>query len=94
MWNLNYLDTQISVINESIDNLNEYIKKADFDTDVTSPVLSRQQLIKKLTNLEEIKEQMVSTLECGDMNDYISNKAQTYRMIERYNERFNTAKTV
>lgn len=94
MWNINYIDTQISVINESIDNLNEFIKKADFDTDVTSPVLSRQQLIKKLTNLEEIKEQMVSTLECGDMNDYISHKAQTYRMIERYKERFNTAKSI
>lgn len=86
MWNLQYTQSLISDIQSEIIAINDYIKEVDFDVDINKSTTKRHALIGKEAKLIMILESMQSTMECGDMDDYINRKNLTRVLIKEYEQ--------
>jgi len=86
MWNLHYTQSLISDVQSEIIAINDYIKEVDYDVDTTKSTTPRQSLIGKEAKLIMILESMQSTMECGDMDDYINRKNLTRMLIKEYEQ--------
>lgn len=84
MWNLDYVNDMINLKSEMIQDKDNFIREADFNRDITQAVLSRGNLLQQLTKLEEIRDEIQKCLDLEDMNEYISQFALVYGLIESY----------
>lgn len=84
MWNLDYVNDLIAVKGDMIRDKEIFIREVDFNRDITKAVQSRSNLLKHLTQLEEIRHEMTKCLELGDTNEYISQFTLVYSLIEKY----------
>lgn len=86
MWNLHYTQSLISDLQSEIIAINDYIKEVDYDVDISKCSEKRHALIGKEAKLIMILESMQSTMECGDMDDYINRKNLTRVLIKEYEQ--------
>ncbi len=84
MWDLNYVNDMINLKSEMIQDKETFIREVDFNRDITKAVKSRSNLLKHLTQLEEIRDEMTKCLELEDTNEYISQFTLVYSLIEKY----------
>ena len=84
MWTIDFVKEMIATKQEQISDKEDFIREADFSRDLTEPVKSRAALIERLTKLEEIREEMEKCSATNTMNDYISQKALVYTLIQAY----------
>ena len=84
MWNIDFVNEMIATKQELIADKENFIREADFSRDLTESVKSRAVLLERLTKLEEIREEMEKCSATNTMNDYISQKALVYTLIQAY----------
>ena len=84
MWNIDYVNDMINVKSELIQDKESFIREVDFNRDITQAVLSRSNLLQQVTQLEEIRDEMQKCLDHEDTNEYISQFALVYTLIEKY----------
>jgi hypothetical protein len=85
MWNLDIVNEMIATKQDIISDKEAFIIEADFDRDLTDCVKSRAALLERLTKLEEIRDEIAKCMSTDDTNDYISQKALVYTLIQAYN---------
>lgn len=84
MWNIQFVE---DTLNDKLDQLKDkdiFIRDCDFSRDLRQAVLSRQSLVQKINDLEEIRDEIRKCMGIEDMNDYIAQKALVYTLIEKY----------
>jgi len=84
MWNLDFVEETLETQREQLHNIEEYIRAADYQRDMTEQVKIRQELLNKHTALEEIRDEMTACEKLEEMNDLISQKALVYTLIQKY----------
>lgn len=84
MWNLDFVNEMIADKQNRISDDEAFIREADFSRDLTDTVNSRAALLQRLTKLEEIRAEMEKCSAINNMNDYISQKALVYTLIQAY----------
>jgi hypothetical protein len=84
MWTIDFVKEMIATKQEQISDKEAFIREADFSRDLTDCVKSRAVLLERLTKLEEIREEMEKCSATNTMNDYISQKALVYTLIQAY----------
>ena len=86
MWNLEYTQAVIKDIQSELTGVCDYIKDVDYDVDISAAIKKRHALLGKEAKLNMILQSMQDTLECGDMDDYISRKMTTMSLIKEYQQ--------
>ena len=86
MWDINFVAEMLSDKQDQLADKDEFIRESDFSRDLRQAVLSRQYLVKRISLLEEIRDQMVKCNNLADMNEYIDQKALVYTLIQAYKE--------
>lgn len=84
MWTLDYVNDLIATKQSLIADKDAFIREADFNRDLTECVKSRAFQLERLTKLEEIRTEMETCNATNCMNDYISQKALVYTLIQAY----------
>ena len=74
----------IATKQDLISDKEDFIREADFSRDLTDSVKSRAVLLERLAKLEEIRDEMKKCNATDSMNDYISQKALVYTLIQAY----------
>ena len=84
MWTIDFVKEMIATKQEQISDKEDFIREADFSRDLTDSVKSRAVLLERLAKLEEIRDEMKKCNATDSMNDYISQKALVYTLIQAY----------
>tara|TARA_R100001440_G_scaffold48277_1_gene68140 strand:+ start:1078 stop:1356 length:279 start_codon:yes stop_codon:yes gene_type:complete len=84
MWNLDFVEETLEMQREQLEQIDQYIRMADYQRDMTEQVKIRQDLLNKHTALEEIRDEMTACEKLEEMNDIISQKALVYTLIQKY----------
>ena len=84
MWTIDFVKEMIATKQEQISDKEDFIREADFSRDLTDSVKSRAVLLERLSKLEEIRDEMEKCNATESMNDYISQKALVYTLIQAY----------
>ena len=84
MWTIDFVKEMIATKQEQISDKEDFIREADFSRDLTESVKSRAALLERLSKLEEIGDEMDKCISTEDTNDYISQKAFVYTLIQAY----------
>ena len=84
MWDLDFVNEMIATKKDVISDKEAFIREADFSRDLTDSVKSRAVLLERLAKLEEIRDEMKKCNATDSMNDYISQKALVYTLIQAY----------
>ena len=84
MCTIAFVNEMIATKQNQISDKEAFIREADFNRDLTDCVKSRAVLLERLTKLEEIREEMEKCSATNTMNDYISQKALVYTLIQAY----------
>ena len=84
MWDLDFVNEMIATKKDVISDKEDFIREADFSRDLTDSVKSRAVLLERLAKLEEIRDEMKKCNATDSMNDYISQKALVYTLIQAY----------
>ena len=84
MWTIDFVNEMIATKQEQISDKEDFIREADFSRDLTDSVKSRAVLLERLSKLEEIRDEMEKCNATESMNDYISQKALVYTLIQAY----------
>ena len=84
MWDIDFVNEMIATKKDVISDKEAFIREADFSRDLTDSVKSRAVLLERLSKLEEIRDEMKKCNATDSMNDYISQKALVYTLIQAY----------
>lgn len=84
MWDIDFVNEMIATKQDLISDKEDFIREADFSRDLTDSVKSRAVLLERLAKLEEIRDEMEKCDATESMNDYISQKALVYTLIQAY----------
>ena len=84
MWDIEFVNEMIATKQDLISDKEDFIREADFSRDLTDSVKSRAVLLERLAKLEEIRDEMKKCNATDSMNDYISQKALVYTLIQAY----------
>lgn len=84
MWDIDFVNEMIATKQNLISDKEDFIREADFSRDLTDSVKSRAVLLERLAKLEEIRDEMKKCNATDSMNDYISQKALVYTLIQAY----------
>ena len=84
MWDIDFVNEMIATKQDLISDKEDFIREADFSRDLTDSVKSRAVLLERLAKLEEIRDEMEKCSATNTMNDYISQKALVYTLIQAY----------
>lgn len=88
MWNITYTKSEIAEYKQQLTSLEDFMRSADFSTNLSQPEKNRQKLLAKLNKLEEIHTAMHKCKEMENattnMNDYIAQKSLVYNLIQAY----------
>ena len=84
MWDIDFVNEMIATKQDLISDKEDFIREADFSRDLTESVKSRAVLLERLSKLEEIRDEMKKCNATDSMNDYISQKALVYTLIQAY----------
>ena len=84
MWTIDFVKEMNATKQEQISDKEDFIREADFSRDLTESVKSRAALLERLSKLEEIRDEMEKCNATDSMNDYISQKALVYTLIQAY----------
>ena len=84
MWNLDFVEETLEMQRQQLEQIDQYIRMADYQRDMTEQVKIRQDLLNKHTALEEIRDEMTACEKLEEMNDIISQKALVYTLIQKY----------
>jgi predicted component of type VI protein secretion system len=84
MWNLDFVEETLEMQRQQLEQIDQYIRMADYQRDMTEQVKIRQDLLNKHTALEEIRDEMAACEKLEEMNDLISQKALVYTLIQKY----------
>lgn len=84
MWDIDFVNEMIATKQDLISDKEDFIREADFSRDLTDSVKSRAVLLERLAKLEEIRDEMKKCNATDSMNDYISQKALVYTLIQAY----------
>jgi len=88
MWNISYTKSEIAEYKQQLTSLEDFMRSADFSTNLSQAEKNRQKLLAKLNKLEEIHTAMHKCIKMDDaitnMNDYIAQKSLVYNLIQAY----------
>mgnify|MGYP001343925324 FL=1 len=88
MWTLTYTKSEIAEYKQQLISLEDFMRSADFSTNLSQPEKNRQKLLAKLNKLENIYTSMHKCIEMEDamtnMDDYIAQKSLVYNLIQAY----------
>tara|TARA_R100000951_G_scaffold301_1_gene1878 strand:+ start:5637 stop:5909 length:273 start_codon:yes stop_codon:yes gene_type:complete len=88
MWTLTYTKSEIAEYKQQLISLEDFMRSADFSTNLSQPEKNRQKLLAKLNKLENIHTSMHKCIEMEDamtnMDDYIAQKSLVYNLIQAY----------
>ena len=84
MWDIDFVNEMIATKQDLISDKEDFIREAAFSRDLTDSVKSRAVLLERLAKLEEIRDEMKKCNATDSMNDYISQKALVYTLIQAY----------
>ena len=84
MWDIDFVNEMIATKQDLISDKEDFIREADFSRDLTDSVKSRAVLLERLAKLEKIRDEMKKCNATDSMNDYISQKALVYTLIQAY----------
>jgi hypothetical protein len=89
MWDLTYTKSEIADYKLQLTATEDFMRQADFSTNLIQTEKNRQRLLAKLNKLEEIHTEMHKCINIEDaetnMNDYIAQKSLVYTLIQAYN---------
>lgn len=84
MWNLDFVEETLEMQRVQLEQIDEYIRQADYSRDMTEQVKTRQVVLGRFTALEEIRDEMTACEKLEEMNDIIAQKALVYTLIQKY----------
>jgi len=95
MWNISYTKSEIAEYKQQLTSLEDFMRNADFSTNLSQAEKNRQKLLARLNKLEEIHTAMHKCTEMegavkpnGElmttMDDYIAQKSLVYNLIQAY----------